>query len=135
MIKKDYESYEPRHEKICYWKICQNKRADQLSSFVKLVSAFVFTIQKVQVFLHPKIPLIIFCVCTALFVSDLVRNLEDWFSIDTAHLAMIETDYDLYTIKMKEDNLWFDELFHMILWEVKCYIKYDTIRELNVALW
>ena len=34
-------------------------------------------------------PLVIFCNCVARLVSDLVRNLEDKFSHDTAHLSIL----------------------------------------------
>ena len=49
----------------------------------KLISAFVFATRKVQslYFINPKLKhLAIFFDCTARFVSDVVKNLEDRFS-------------------------------------------------------
>ena len=42
-------------------------------------------------------PLTIFCDCTARFVSDLVGNIEDGCSRDTAHLKQPLTDFVVYT--------------------------------------
>ena len=56
----------------------------------QLISAFVFAAQIVQslFFLNPKFkPLAIFCGCTAWFVSDLVRNPENRFSHNEAHIS------------------------------------------------
>ena len=67
--------------------ICENKDADQHAVTAKLISAFVFAtrIEQSFYFLNFK-PLVIFCGCTARFVSDLVGNPEDRFSHNEAHL-------------------------------------------------
>ena len=71
--------------------ICQNKGDDHLcansAADQPLISAFVFASQIVQYdFLKRNFKhLAIFCGCTAQSVSDLVGNLKDKFSCDTAH--------------------------------------------------
>ena len=58
----------------------------------KLISAFVFATWIVQFlfFLNPKFQVLAcFCDCTCWFVSDLVRNPEDWFSRVAAHIVQV----------------------------------------------
>ena len=76
--------------------ICENKDADQLLSnctvTAQLTSAFVFAIQIVQSLfnLNPKFQAsVIFCGCTARFLSDLVGNPEDGFSHNEAHIHVL----------------------------------------------
>ena len=75
--------------------LCKNKGADQLHGY--LISTFVFATKIVQslFFLNPKNfkSLAIFCSCTAIFMSDLVRNTEDGFSRDGAQMVF-ETRYE-----------------------------------------
>ena len=60
--------------------ICENKDADQLRGDRKLISAFVFASRIIQslYFLNTKFH-VIFCGCTARFMSDQVGNPEDRF--------------------------------------------------------
>ena len=62
---------------------------------VKLISAFVFTIQIVQslYYLNPKFQAssYVFCDCTARFVSNRVGNPEDRFSHNEAHIGTDNT--------------------------------------------
>ena len=78
--------------------ICKNKDADQLRSncaadqTVQLISAFVLAIQIVKslYFINPKSlvsnQLLWLYTCTARFVSDQVRNSDDRFSHNKAHM-------------------------------------------------
>ena len=67
--------------------ICENKEADQLRGNHELISAFVFPTRTVQFLCYLNLRfLAIFCSCTARFVSDQVRNPEDRFSHNEAHL-------------------------------------------------
>ena len=65
--------------------ICENRRG---SATAQLFSAIVFATQMVQFSYEIQNfkPLAIFCGRTARFVSDLVGNPEDEFSLDAAHL-------------------------------------------------
>ena len=79
--------FEPHHGKTCIC-ICENKDDDQLCGTAQLISAFVFASIDSTTALLPKSE-IIFCGCTARFVSDIVENPEDrWFSRDAAHLSL-----------------------------------------------
>ena len=84
-------NYVPHHEKtaVC---ICENKGADHLRSNRAAHQCFCFRyIESTKK--NPQLPksvnfkpLAIFCGCTAWFVLDLVRNPEDRFSYETAHI-------------------------------------------------
>ena len=69
--------------------ICENKGGDQLCCNCTADQVLCFATWIVQSlnFLNPNFKSIaIFCGCTAWFVSDLVGNLEDRFSRNTAHI-------------------------------------------------
>ena len=59
----------------------------------KLISAFGFATRIVQslYYLNPKFQACsyIFCGCAVWFMSDLVRNPEDWFSQNEAYMSII----------------------------------------------
>ena len=81
-----------------YFSICENKNTDQLVT-AKLISTFVLATQIDQslYFLNLNFkPLIIFCGCTARFVSDLVGNPEDQFSHDEAQIEDINPPVDIF---------------------------------------
>ena len=78
--------YEPRCEKpaLC---ICKNKDADQLRGNCEADQRLCFCYIASTIPLLPKFkPLAIFCGCTARFVWEQVRNPEDQFSRNEAHL-------------------------------------------------
>ena len=86
IIYKLYMSPVMRKLAFC---ICENKDADQLRSNCAADQRLVFATWIVQSlnFLNPKFQASsIFCCCTALFVWDLVGNLEDRFSHNEAHI-------------------------------------------------
>ena len=67
--------------------ICENKGADQLRSNCTADQRLCFRYINSTIPLLPNFkPLTIFFGCTARFVSDLVRNPEDWFSHIVAHI-------------------------------------------------
>ena len=71
-----YLLFEPRHEKTNVLHMRKQRRRSASQS-AKLISAFVFATYIVHplYFLNPKFQVLaIFCICTALFVSDLVGN-------------------------------------------------------------
>ena len=70
--------------------ICENKDADQLHGNREADQCLCFRYTDSTIPLLPNFkPLGIFSGCTALFVSDLVGNPENWFSHDTAHIIGI----------------------------------------------
>ena len=82
---------EPCHEKIMVFAWAKTKAQISFTVTVKLISAFVFACRIVQFhcFLNLKIlAFAMFISCTGRFVSDLVRNPEDWFSHEGAHLSV-----------------------------------------------
>ena len=79
--------------------ICENKDADQLLGYGEADQHLCFRYLDSTIPLLPKPqnfkPLAIFCDCTAWFVSDQVRNPEDRFSHNEAHINMnIRLGYD-----------------------------------------
>ena len=70
--------------------ICENKGADQLPGnhaadqrpYFRSIGSAIFLLPK------SKISILIFCGCTARFVSDLMQNPEGRFSHDEAHFIM-----------------------------------------------
>ena len=78
------------HGKPCFCIICEKKGADQLHGdrIAEQRLSFCYIVQSFY-FLNPKFEASIFFVCTAQFVSDLVRNSEDRFSRDVAHMRSL----------------------------------------------
>ena len=68
--------------KTCFG-ICENKDADQLRGNREADQRFCFRYPASTIPLLPKL-LVIFCGCTAWFVSDLIGNPEDRFSHNEA---------------------------------------------------
>ena len=66
--------------------ICENKDADLLGSNCAADQRLCFCYTDSTIPLLFK-PLAIFCGSTARFVSDLVRNPEEWFSHNEAHMG------------------------------------------------
>ena len=71
--------------------ICENKDTDQLRSNREADQRLCFHYMDSTITLLPKFmrnfkPLVIFCVCTARFVSGLVGKPKDWFSLNEAHM-------------------------------------------------
>ena len=82
-------TFEPRREKTGFFAYAKTRTQISFAVTVKLISAFFFATRIVQslFYLNSKFkPLTIFCDCTARFVWDLVRNPEDRFSHNEAHL-------------------------------------------------
>ena len=81
-----------RKPDIC---ICENKDADQLRGNREADQCLCFRQMDSAIPLLPTVyirnfkPLVIFCSCTARFVSDLVGNPEDRFSHNEAQLYVI----------------------------------------------
>ena len=74
---------------------CKNKDADQLSSHRKadqclcfLYTGSIIPLESSSLFQNFK-PQGIFCDCTTWFVSDKVRNPEDRFSHNEAHMSLL----------------------------------------------
>ena len=77
--------------------ICENKDADQLRGNREADQCLCFRYTDSTIPLLPKdknfkllaifCDCTVFCDCTARFVSDLVRNPEDWFSQNEAHVT------------------------------------------------
>ena len=71
--------------------MCENKGADQLCYNCEAEQCLCFRYMDSTILLLSKIqnfqPLVIFCDCTAQFVSDLVRNPEDRFSRIASHIS------------------------------------------------
>ena len=81
---------EPRHVKTGFLHMRKTKTQISFAIAAKLISAFVFATQIVQTlyFLNPKFQASSHISdCTALFVSDLVGNPEDWFSHNEAQIC------------------------------------------------
>ena len=78
-------SHDMRNPAFC---ICENKDADQLWSNCAADQrlSFRFTDSNSLFFLNPKFQA---SSCTAQFVSDQVRNPEDWFSHNEAHMSPV----------------------------------------------
>ena len=64
---------------------CENKGADQLFSNCTIDHRLCFRYSAVQSVFYFKL-LAFFCDCTALFVSNLVGNPEDWFPRNADHV-------------------------------------------------
>ena len=70
--------------------ICENKDADQLRGNHEADQRLCFRYMDCTIPLLPKRnfkPLAILCDCTKRLMSDLVRNSEDWFSHNEAHIC------------------------------------------------
>ena len=81
------------------FRICENKDADQLRGNREADQRLCFRYIDSTTPLLPKYkyfkPLAILCGCTAGFVSDLVRNTEDRFSHNEAHILRLVQNHIL----------------------------------------
>ena len=70
--------------------ICENKNADQLrrNCAADQHLCFRYMDSAIPLLSKSKISSLIFCGCTAPFVSDLVKNPEDSFSHNEAHMVL-----------------------------------------------
>ena len=80
--------YEPRYEKTGFFAYAKTKTQISFAVTAKLISAFVFATRIVQSFLLPRASSHFPWLYTARFVSDLVRNPEDRFSHNEAHIQL-----------------------------------------------
>ena len=84
-------TYESHHEETCILHICKNKDTDQLRSDCAADQCLCFRYIDSTIPLLSKSefskPLTIFSGCIARFVSELVRNPEDNFSNEAAHVC------------------------------------------------
>ena len=70
--------------------IYENKDADQLRGNHEADQRLYFRYTDSTIPLPPKSEIVIFCGCTAWFVSDLVRNPKDQFSHNEAQFLQVE---------------------------------------------
>ena len=81
---------EPRHKETNIY-ICENKDADQLRSNCAADQRLCFCYTVIQsLYIRNLKPLAIFCGCTSWFVSDQVKNPEDRFCHNEAHIIVID---------------------------------------------
>ena len=66
------------------------KTKAQISFAVTVKLCFRYADSTIFYFLNPKFQAVIFCACTARFVSDLFRNhIVEWFSHDAAQIIPV----------------------------------------------